>query len=86
MTSLGKDHPNYLPSSILSKKIKRFHDSAVKLIPYLKGLPSGLFEIDTEQNFTNAFKDLCKFIEPVVIHVRSGGSSNELRKEIVERL
>lgn len=29
---------------------------------------------------------MCAAIEPPVIHVRSGGSSNELRKEIVQQL
>jgi hypothetical protein len=85
MISLGKDHPSYLPSSILSKKIKRFHDSAVKLIPYLQGIIA-TYEVDTESTFANSFKQLCSFVEPIVLHVRSGGSSNELRKEIVERL
>jgi hypothetical protein len=47
MINLGKDHPNYLPSSILSKKIKKFHDSAVKLIPYLRD-QTNLYEVDTE--------------------------------------
>lgn len=85
MISLGKDHPNYLPSSILSKKIKKFHDSAVKLLPYLRD-NGNLNEVDTEQTFGNSFKQLCSFVEPTVLHVRSGGSSNELRKEIVEKL
>ena len=85
MISLGKDHPSDLPSSILSKKIKRFHDSAVKLIPYLQGIIA-TYEVDTESTFANSFKQLCSFVEPIVLHVRSGGSSNELRKEIVERL
>ena len=42
--------------------------------------------ISTEGTFQKSFKDLSKTIEPVVIHVRSGNSSNELRKEIVEQL
>jgi hypothetical protein len=29
MIEMGKNHANYLPSSILSKKIKKFHDSGV---------------------------------------------------------
>jgi adenylate kinase family enzyme len=85
MIALGKEHPNYLPSSILSKKIKKFHDNAVRLLPYLRS-SCNLFEVDTEQTFVNSFKELCSFVEPTVLHVRSGGSSNELRKEIVERL
>jgi hypothetical protein len=85
MLDLGKDHPNYLPSSILSKKIKRFHDNAGKLIPFLKASTS-FHEVDSEQTFVNSFKELCKVVEPTVIHVRSNGQSNELRKLIIEKL
>jgi hypothetical protein len=85
MVDLGKNHPNYLPSAILSKKIKKFHDSAVTLLPYLKQNTS-FHEINTEQTFTNTFKDICKVVEPTVIHIRSGGSNNELRKDIVDEL
>ena len=85
MIELGKDHPNYLPSSILSKKIKKFHDNAAKLLPYLRK-ETKFNEIDSEQTFNNSFKAICQVIEPTVIHIRSGGSSNELRKAIIENL
>jgi len=86
MLDMGRENPNYLPSSILSKKIKKFHDQAAPLLPYLRDSEGVLFEVDSEQNFVNAFKQLCSPIEPIVLHVRSGGSSNELRKEIVDKL
>ena len=86
MTDLGPTHPNYIPSSILSKKIKKYHDSAKTLLPELKKYDWLLIEIDNEQPFQNAFKDVYSKTEPTVIHVRSGGSSNELRKEIVNNL
>jgi hypothetical protein len=35
MIDLGEDHPNYVPSAILSKRIKEFHTNAVELIPFL---------------------------------------------------
>ena len=43
-------------------------------------------EIDAEQPFNTAFKTLSSIIEPFVVHVRSGSSSNEVRKQIVESL
>ncbi len=85
MLDLGTSHPNYIPSSLLSKRIKDFHQQTPTLIPFLKK-ETQFYEINAEQTFDNAFKDLCKTIEPTVIHVRSGGSSNELRKEIVQKL
>jgi adenylate kinase family enzyme len=85
MLALGKEHPSYLPSSILSKKIKNFHDSATTLIPYLKA-NTAFHEISSEETFQNSFKSLYKTIEPVVIHVRAGASSNDLRREIIEKL
>lgn len=45
-----------------------------------------MHEIDSEQAFDKAFQDLSKLVEPVVVHVRVGGSSNELRSEIVTKL
>jgi adenylate kinase family enzyme len=82
MLEIGSTNPNYLPSSILSKKIKKFHDSAATLLPFL-AKNTKFNEIDTEQTFSNSFKDISKVVEPTIIHVRSGGSNNDLRKEIV---
>jgi hypothetical protein len=72
MIEMGKDHPNYLPSAILSKKIKKFHDNAVALLPYLRSATS-FNEIDSEQTFNNAFKAVSKVVEPIVVHIRSNG-------------
>ena len=47
MLELGKDHPDYLPSAILSKKIKKFYDNAKTLVPYLKN-DASFKEIDSE--------------------------------------
>ena len=85
MLDLGTTHPSYLPSSILSKKIKKFHDSAKTLLPFLKS-STNFHEIDSEQTFNNAFTQLYKTIEPTVVHVRSGANSQELKKEIVDKL
>lgn len=85
MLEFGKDHPSYLPSAILSKKIKKFHDQAKTLLPFLKG-NTNFHEINSEQTFNNSFKDLYKTIEPIVVHVRSGAESIDLRKNIIAKL
>lgn len=36
MIDLGEEHPQYVPSSILSKRIKEFHENAVELLPFLR--------------------------------------------------
>ena len=38
MLELGKDSPFYMPSSILSKKIRNFNEHAQTLLPLLKGV------------------------------------------------
>jgi hypothetical protein len=43
---IGKDSPSYIPSSILSKKIKLFNDHAKTLLPFLKQ-NTKFVEIDT---------------------------------------
>jgi hypothetical protein len=47
MLEIGSTNANYLPSSILSKKIKKFHDSAASLLPFLTR-NTKFNEIDTE--------------------------------------
>jgi len=36
MITLGKDHPDYVSSAILSKRIKKFHDQSPVLLPLLQ--------------------------------------------------
>jgi hypothetical protein len=50
--------------------------------------PSNLRVVNTEQNFDQAFKQLCSFVEPTVLLVRHGGSPNatEVQKQIVDEL
>ena len=88
MLSLGKDSTAYLPSTILSKKIRLFNDHAVKLLPYLR--KSATFvEVDTgAQPFEKAFKEVCAAIEPTILHIRShadaaAGQSDELQSQIL---
>lgn len=36
LLELGSDSPSYVPSSILAKEVKRFHEQAATLLPYLR--------------------------------------------------
>lgn len=47
MIELGKCHPDYIPSSILSKLIKEFHEQAPTLLPYLREM-THFEDIDAE--------------------------------------
>jgi hypothetical protein len=87
MISLGVNAPGYLPSALLSKKIKLFNERCVTLLPYLKK-ECNLREINTEKTFDAAFADLCKVIEPCVVHCRDGHAeqSKTLHKTIEENL
>ena len=71
MLTLGKDSPQYLPSALLSKKIRNFNEHAVKLLPYLRQ-NTNFVELDTgSQSFEHSFKALCVAVEPTVLHIRS---------------
>ena len=91
MLEIGRDHPSYLPSSILSKKIKKYHDQQATLAPYLSSLKDQqgvqkLSEVNSEQTFNNAFKQICSFVEPTVIHLRLGGGDNERKATFMNML
>lgn len=84
MISLGKDHPNYVSSAILSKRIKQFHEQSPTLIPFLQ--ESTMFhEIDCDQDLIHVKKQIDDLVEPTIIHIRSG-SNNDLKKEMIQRL
>ena len=71
MLTLGKDAPVYLPSALLSKKIRLFNEHATKLLPYLKK-NTNFIELDTgSQSFDKSFKEICTAVEPTVLHIRS---------------
>jgi len=83
MIQLGAGHVNYLPSSLLSKKIRLFNERCVTLLPYLRELTC-LQEINTEQTFEASLVQMCKCVEPIVLHCRSAHSeaSKETRHDI----
>lgn len=58
MIELGQDHPSYVSSSILSKKIQQYHDTAAILLPFLKANTS-FHEIDTSGGFDKTFESIC---------------------------
>ena len=45
-----------------------------------------MHEINGEKEQELIFREICRLVEPVVVHVRSGMESNELRDEIVSNL
>jgi len=84
MIDLGQDHPRYVSSSILSKKIKQYYDHGKDLLPYLKE-KSNLTDINTDQAFDKTMDSVYKCIEPLVIHIRPG-TNTELKHQIVSEL
>jgi len=85
MTALGEGHANYVSSAKLSKKIKDFHNNAKDLIPCLQK-ETNYTEVDTDQSFEKTMDCVNKMVESCVIHIRPGANSNDLRKEITDKL
>lgn len=65
----------YLPSSLLSKKIGIYNQNLRDLLPFLR-THTTCTEICTEGTTKSAFKEMCQFIEPTIINVRSSGSKD----------
>ena len=84
MIALGKDHPNYVSSSILSKYIKAFHDESPSLISYLKE-NTQFHEINCDQDLASVNKQISDIVEPTIIHIRSG-TNNDLKKTMITQL
>jgi hypothetical protein len=77
MLETSKDSPEYLPSAILSKKIRNFNEQGAKLLPLLKST-SNFLELDTSsQTFAQSFKDLCAAVEPTVLNIISHGEGED---------
>lgn len=66
---------NYLPSSLLSKKIGQYNENMKELLPYLKANTETV-EVSTECSFQTSFKQICASFEPTIISVRSSGSKD----------
>jgi adenylate kinase family enzyme len=84
MINLGKNHPLYVPSAILSKRIKQFHDQSPTLIPYLQE-NTRFHEINCDQDLQSVHQQINNIVEPTIVHIRAG-SNNDLKKEMIQRL
>lgn len=84
MITLGKSHPGYVSSAILSKKIKKFHDQSPTLIPLLQERTQ-FHEIDCDQEVKKVQDQINSIIEPTIIHIRAG-TNNDLKKEMIQKL
>jgi hypothetical protein len=84
MITLGKDHPNYVSSAILSKKIKQFHDESPTLIPFLQE-NTPFHEINCDQELEFVHQQVREIVEPTIIHIRAG-SNNDLKMEMIKKL
>jgi adenylate kinase family enzyme len=85
MLEIGESSKNYIPSATLSTMIKDYNIAAENLVPFLKQ-KTEVFELNSEKEQEMVFKDVCRLVEPTVVHVRSGLESNDLRDEIVNSL
>lgn len=85
MNEIGQNTKGYVPSAILSQKIKEYHKQAAALVPFLQA-NSNCVLVNTNQSFEKTMADINQHIEPTIIHIRPGANSNELRKEITEQL
>ena len=84
MITLGKDHPSYVSSVILSKRIKMFHEQTPTLIPFLQE-NTAFYEIDCEHDLISVNKQINDSIEPTIIHIRSGTNA-ELKNTMISHL
>lgn len=73
MSALSESDPEYLPSSLLSQRIGVYNENLKALKPFLQS-NTICSEINTESIFKASFKEMCAFIEPTVIIVRTSGS------------
>lgn len=85
MNDLGESDPNYVCSGILSQKIKEYNQKSKNLIPFLKK-HNNATEVDSSQTFEKMMNAVYDQVEPFVIHIRPGAASNDLRKQITEKL
>lgn len=85
MIELGEGHPQYVPSTILSKQIKEFHDHAANLVPLLRE-QTNFQTISTDEQFDKTMEEVYRHIEPTVINIRPGKNSEGLQGIITQQL
>jgi adenylate kinase family enzyme len=85
MEGQGEGSPGYVSSAILSQKIREYTVQSKNLIPYLNK-STNFTEVSTEGALDKTMDIVNAAFEPCVIHIRPGANSNDLRKEITEKL
>ncbi len=85
MIERGEKAADYVPSTILSQKIKQYHEQAKELLPFLEK-QTNFHRVSTEKSFEKTMEDVNSKLEPCVIHIRPGANSNDLRKQMTEQL
>jgi hypothetical protein len=55
------------------------------LLPFLK-IETNFIPISTDRSFEKTMEEVNDHVEPTVIHIRPGANSNNLRKEITDKL
>jgi len=77
MVDLKANNPSYVPSTILSKQIRDHNENSQALIPFFKE-HTNYHEINTEENFAQSFEEICRLVEPTIIHVRAANANEEV--------
>ena len=85
MTEIGENSESYVNSAELSKEIKDYNLRAKEFLPYLEA-KTNFFSVNSEQPSEKAMVDINSKVEPCCIHIRPGANSNDLRKEITDKL
>jgi hypothetical protein len=85
MLELGQNHPAYVQSPLLTKKIAKYYTDMKELLPLLEE-SCNLEYISSDQSIDKTLDAIYKSIEPTIIHVRCGDNQAKLRDSIVENL
>lgn len=65
--------------------IRQYNEDSETLVPFMKE-HTHVHEINAEKEQELIFREICRLVEPVVVHVRSGLENCELRDEVVSNL
>lgn len=84
MIDLGENHPNYVKSTILTKRIKEFHENCKELLPLLQK-ECDFYEINTDQEIDQSMHRMYTICQPCIINVRVG-LVEHMQQTIIETL
>ena len=85
MDLIDQTSAEFVCSGTLSQKIKEYNNNAQKLVPYLLK-NTNCAKINAERTVESIICDFYKHLEPTIVHIRPGASSNDLRKQITDEL